>query len=236
MKLHVGLDHAGYIPHFAAITEGRVSDIKLGRTLQFSQGSIVVFGKGYTDYKWFKALNDKGIFFVTRLRKNAIWRVSERQDVNKNTGLTCDQTIELTGIQPQKIGMPKLRRVGYSDPMTGQYYEFITNNFKLSAKTIADIYKERWQVELFFKWIKHNLKIKAFIGNSKNAIMTQIWVALCTCLILAYIKFSAKLDWSLQKIIRILQLTLFMRRDMLSLLCGDPPPNASQDYNQLVLI
>jgi len=132
--------------------------------------------------------------------------------------------------------MPKLRRVGYRDPMTGQLYEFITNNFKLSAKTIADIYKERGQVELFFKWIKQNLKIKAFIGNSKNAIITQIWVALCTCLILAYIKFSAKLDWSLQKIIRILQLNLFMRRDMLSLLCEDPPPNASQDYNQLVLI
>lgn len=236
MKLHVGLDHAGYIPHFAAITEGRVSDIKLGRTLQFSQGSIVVFDKGYTDYRWFKALNDKGIFFVTRLRKNAIWRVNERRHVNKNTGLTCDQTIELTGIKPQRIGMAKLRRVGYRDPMTGQLYEFITNNFQLSAKTIADIYKERWQVELFFKWIKQNLKIKAFIGNSKNAIMTQIWVALCTCLLLAYIKFSAKLDWSLQKIIRILQLNLFMRRDMLSLLRGDPPPDTSQGNNQLVLI
>lgn len=236
MKLHVSLDHAGYIPQFAAITEGKVSDIELGRTLQFSRGSIVVFDKGYTDYKWFKALNDKGVFFVTRLRKSAIWRVEERREVNKNTGLTCDQTITLTGIKPQKLGMPKLRRIGYRDPESNQYYEFITNNFVLSAKTIAAIYKERWQVELFFKWIKQNLKIKAFIGNSKNAIMTQIWVALCTCLMLAYIKFSAKIEWSLQKIVRILQLNLFMRRDLLSLLRGEPPLDTSQNINQLVLI
>lgn len=236
MKLHVSLDHAGYIPQFAAITEGKVSDIELGRTLQFSRGSIVVFDKGYTDYKWFKALNAKGVFFVTRLRKSAIWRVEESREVNKNTGLTCDQTITLTGIKPQKLGMPKLRRIGYRDPESNQYYEFITNNFVLSAKTIAAIYKERWQVELFFKWIKQNLKIKAFIGNSKNAIMTQIWVALCTCLMLAYIKFSAKIEWSLQKIVRILQLNLFMRRDLLSLLRGDPPLDTSQNINQLVLI
>lgn len=236
MKLHLSLDHAGYIPQFATITEGKVSDIEIGRTLQYSRGSIVVFDKGYTDYKWFKALDNKGIFFVTRLRKNAIWKVTERREVNKNAGLTCDQTITLTGIKPQKIGMPKLRRIGYRDQETGQCYEFITNNFRLSAQTIAAIYKERWQVELFFKWIKQNLKIKAFIGNSKNAIMTQIWVALCTCLMLAYLKFSAKLDWSLQKIIRILQLNLFMRRDLLSLLRGDPPLDTGQNHNQLVLI
>jgi putative transposase len=132
--------------------------------------------------------------------------------------------------------MPKLRRIGYRDPDTGHYYEFVTNNFKLSANTVAAIYKERWQVELFFKWIKQNLKIKAFIGNSKNAIMTQIWVALCTCLMLAYIKFSAKLDWSLQKIIRILQLNLFMRRDLLALLRGDPPPDTVLAYNQMALL
>lgn len=236
MKLHLSLDHAGYIPEFATITEGKVSDIEIGRTLHYSRGSIVVFDKGYTDYKWFKALDNKGVFFVTRLRKNAIWKVTERREVNKSEGLTCDQTIALTGVKPMRIGMPKLRRIGFRDPETNQYYEFITNNFKLSAKTIAAIYKERWQVELFFKWIKQNLKIKAFIGNSKNAIMTQIWVALCTCLMLAYIKFSAKLDWSLQKIIRILQLNLFMRRDLLSLLRGEPPLDTSQNNNQMMLL
>ena len=126
---------------------------------------------------------------------------------------------------------PKLRRIGYRDLETKQYYEFLTNNFNLSAKTIAAIYKEHWQVELFFKWIKQNLKIKAFVGNSKNAIMTQIWIALCTCLMLAYIKFSAKLEWCLQKIIRILQLNLFMRRDLLSLLRDEPPKQAPARTN-----
>ena len=236
MKLHLSLDHDGYIPHFAAITEGKVSDIEVGRTLHYNRGSIVVFDKGYTDYKWFKALNNKGIFFVTRIRKNAIWKVEERRVVDKSKGLTSDQTIMLTGIKPKKIGMPKLRRVGYRDPESGQQYEFLTNNFTLSAQTIAEIYKERWQVELFFKWIKQNLKIKAFVGNSKNAILTQIWIALCTYLILAYLKFSAKLGWSLQNMLRLLQLNLFLRRDLMTLLRGDPPKQSVQDIRQLCLV
>jgi hypothetical protein len=236
MKLHLSLDHSGHIPHFACITKGKVSDIEIGRTLHYSKGSIVVFDKGYTDYKWFKALTDKGVFFVTRVRKNALWRVEERRPVDKAKGLTSDQTITLTGVKPQKLGMPKLRRIGYRDPETGQRYEFLTNNFALSAQTIAKIYKERWQVELFFKWIKQNLKIKSFIGNSKNAIMTQIWISLCTYLILAYLKFSAKLNGSLQTLFRLLQLNLFLRRDLLSLLVGLPPPVDEFKCRQLVLV
>ena len=208
MKLHVGLDHGGCLPAFATVTEGKTSDIEVGRMLNFSKGSIVVFDKGYTDYRWFKRLNSKGIFFVTRIRKNAIWRVEARHPVDRSTGLTSDQTITLTGVKPLKLGMPSLRRIGYRDPETARHYEFLTNNFQLSAATIAAIYKQRWQVELFFKWIKQNLRIKAFLGNSKNAVMTQIWVALCSCLLLAYLKFSAKLGWSLQKMLRLLQLNL----------------------------
>jgi putative transposase len=236
MKLHLSLDHNGYIPHFAAITEGKVSDIEIGRTLNYSKGSIVVFDKGYTDYKWYKALNNKSIYFVTRIRKNALWKVIERRSVDKSRGLTTDQTITLTGIKPKKIGLPELRRVGYRDPETGKHYEFLTNNFSLSAQTITDIYKERWQVELFFKWIKQNLKIKAFVGNSKNAILTQIWVALCTYLILAYLKFSAKLGWSLQSMLRLLQLNLFIRRDLMGLLRGEPPEQNPMEYRQLSLV
>jgi len=236
MKLHVGLDHAGHLPAFATVTPGKISDIEVGRTLKFSRGSIVVFDKGYTDYKWFKQLDMKGVFFVTRLRKNAIWRVESRHPVDRSTGMTSDQTITLTGIKPQKIGLPTLRRVGYRDPGTGQHYEFLTNNFHLSAKTIAEIYQQRWQVELFFKWIKQNLKIKAFLGNSKNAVMTQIWIALCTCLLLAYFKFSAKLGWSMQKMLRLLQLNLFMRRDLMALLRGDPPALTALNNRQLCLI
>ena len=122
------------------------------------------------------------------------------------------------------------------DAETGIHYEFLTNNFQLSAQTIAAIYKERWQVELFFKWIKQNLKIKSFIGNSKNAVLTQIWVALCSCLLLAYLKFSAKLGWSLQKMLRLLQLNLFMRRDLMALLRDDPSEQSSTDIQQLCLV
>jgi putative transposase len=236
MKLHVGLDHAGYLPAFAAVTEGKTSDIEVGRMLDFPRGSIVVFDKGYTDYKWFKHLTDRGIFFVTRIRKNAIWRVEARHPVDRTTGVTSDQLITLTGVKPQKLGMPLLRRIGYRDAETGIHYEFLTNNFQLSAQTIAAIYKERWQVELFFKWIKQNLKIKSFIGNSKNAVLTQIWVALCSCLLLAYLKFSAKLSWSLQKMLRLLQLNLFMRRDLMALLRDDPSEQSSPDIQQLCLV
>ena len=235
VKLHVTLDHSGLIPSFAAITEGKVSDIEVGRTIQFPKGSIVAIDKGYVDYKWFKTLDLKGIFFVTRVRKNAHWRVDDRREVNKSTGVTSDQTITLTGIKAQKIGMPQLRRIGFRDKVTGQRYEFLTNNFILSAHTIADIYKQRWQIELFFKWIKQNLKIKAFVGNSKNAVMTQIWIALCTYLLLAYIKFSARLSWSLQKILRVLQLNIFVRRDLRSLLSGQYSQKSSPPTNQLSL-
>lgn len=237
MKLHVSLDHAGTLPHFAAITKGKVTDIEMGRTLNYRPGSIVVFDKGYTDYSWFKSLNSKGIFFVTRIRLNAIWHVDERRPVDTTKGLTSDHTITLTGIKPQRLGLPQLRRIGFRDPETGKHYEFLTNNFSLSAQTIAEIYKQRWQVELFFKWIKQNLKINSFLGNSKNAILTQIWISLCTYLLLAYLKFCAKLNMSLQSILRILQLNLFIRRDLLALLRGDPPDrDSTPGGGQLVLL
>lgn len=232
----MGLDHAGHLPAFATITESKVHDIEIGRTLQFPKGSIVAFDKGYVDYRWFKQLDFRGIFFVTRIRRNAIWRVLERREIDTATGVTSDQTIELTGVKPQKLRLPRLRRVGFRDPESGQRYEFLTNNFRLSAKAIADIYKQRWQIELFFKWIKQNLKIKSFVGHSKNAILTQIWIALCTYLLLAYIKFAAKLDWSMQQMLRLLQLNVFMRRDLMTLLRGDPPPLDLARERQLCLI
>lgn len=236
MKLHVGLNHSGYLPAFVTVTAGKTTDIKVGRCLRFPRGSIVVFDKGYTDYRWFKALNDSGIFFVTRIRRNAIWRVLARRRVDRSKGLTCDQTIELTGVKPQKLGLPSLRRVGYRDSVTGKHYEFLTNNFRLSAGTIAELYKHRWQVELFFRWIKQNLKIKAFVGNSKNAVMTQIWIALCMYLLLAYLKFSANVQTSLQQILRLMQLNLFMRRDLLTLIRGAPPDLSNTNTSQLCLI
>jgi len=236
VKLHVGLNHSGYLPEFVTITDGKDSDITIGRTLNFPRGSIVAIDKGYNDYSWYKCLTDKGIFFVTRLKSNAKHRVVHRHCVLKDKGLICDQTIEFTGTQTSKKCPIQLRRIGYKDEVTGKRYTFLTNNFKLSARTIADIYKARWQVELFFKWIKQNLKIKSFIGTSKNAVMTQIWIAMCVYLLLASLKFQSSLTRSMQQLLRLLHLNLFEKRDLIALLRGDPPRDNRVSANQMNLI
>jgi hypothetical protein len=236
VKLHVGLNHAGYLPEFVTITEGKKHDVKVGRMLNFPKGSIVAIDKAYNDYSWYKQLTDKGIFFVTRLKKNAKFRVVYRRSVLKEKGLTCDQTIEFTGLQTAKRCPIQVRRIGYRDPITGKHYVFLSNNFKLSAKTIADIYKSRWQVELFFKWINQNLKIKSFVGTSKNAVMTQIWIAMCIYLLIAFIKFQSKLQKSMQQILRLLQVNLFEKRDLMALLRGDPVNKGLPNIYQIALL
>ena len=236
IKLHVGLNHAGYLPEFVTITDGKTSDIEAGRALDFPKGSMVAIDRGYNDYAWYNQLTEKGIFFVTRLKSNAKTCVVSRRMVLSGKGLTSDQTIEFTGALTVKKCPIQLRRIGYRDPETGKHYIFLTNNFKLAAKTIADIYKARWQVELFFKWIKQNLKIKSFIGTSKNAVMAQIWIALCVYLLLAFIKFQSKLKKSMQQILRLLQLNLFEKRDLMALLRGDPPLDRKTAINQMALL
>ena len=236
IKLHVGLNHSGHLPEFVTVTDGKVGDVTVGRTIDFPKGSIVAIDRGYTDYSWYKQLTDNGIFFVTRLKSNAQTRVLECRPVLKSKGLISDETVEFTGFYTAKKCPIPLRRIGYCDPVTGKRYVFLTNNFKLAAKTIADIYKARWDVELFFKWIKQNLKIKAFIGTSKNAVMTQIWIALCMYLLLAFIKFQSRLSKSMQQILRLLQLNLFEKRDLLALLRGDPPTDQLDPSGQLVLL
>jgi hypothetical protein len=236
IKLHVGLNHAGYLPEFVTVTEGKKHDVTVGRILNFPKGSIVAIDKAYNDYAWYKQLTDKDIFFVTRLKSNAKYRIIQRRTVLKNKGLTCDQTIEFTGPQVAKKCPIQLRRIGYKDAVTGKHYVFLTNNFKLAAKTIADIYKARWQVELFFKWIKQNLKIKSFVGRSKNAVMTQIWIAMCVYLLIAFLKFQSSLTKSMQQLLRLLQLNLFDKRDLMALLRGDPPDDELPDINQMNLI
>lgn len=223
MKLHIGLDHGGHFPAFATITDGRDHDVPVGRAFDFPKGSLLVVDKGYTDYGWYKQLTDRGVFFVTRQRSNARYRVVERRPVRHARGVSSDQIIELTGIQLRKTHMPRLRRIGYRDPETGKHYVFLTNQFALSAKTVADVYKDRWQVELFFKTIKQNLKIHAFVGNSRNAVLTQIWVALCTYLLLSYLKFMSKSGWSQQRILRVLATNLFSKLDLLTLIRPSPP-------------
>lgn len=236
VKLHVGLNHSGYLPEFVTVTEGKTHDVTVGRMFKFPKGSIVAIDKGYNDYAWYKQLTDKEIFFVTRLKSNACYRTISRRTVLKSKGLTSDQTIEFTGIQTAKTCPTQLRRIGYRDAETGKHYVFLTNNFHLAAKTIADIYKSRWQVELFFKWIKQNLKIKSFVGTSKNAVMTQIWIAMCVYLLLAYLKFQSGLYRSMQQILRILQLNLFEKRDLMALLRGESKVAGPPDSHQMFLI
>ncbi len=223
VKLSVGLNHGNMLPEFVALSDGNENDMVQGRQFQFPKGSIVAFDKGYVDYQWFGELTNQGVNFVTRLRPKAVYTVLERKPVIKNKGITSDQIIQLNSAHAIKRGAPKLRRVGYRDQDSGKKYVFLTNNFAFAATTIAAIYKDRWQVELFFKAIKQNLKIKAFVGTSRNAVLTQIWIALIVYLLVAYARFCAKAGWTVQRILRVLQLNLFDRRSLQEILRPDPP-------------
>ena len=233
-KLHIGLDHDGLIPAFVAVTNGKTGDQTQAKKMNFPTGSVVVFDKGYADYTWHNQLTSKGIFWVTRIRGNAKYRVLERRSTNKPQGITSDQIIEYTSDRSCKNNLRPVRRVGFYDAQAQKHYAFITNHLDWSAKTIADIYKQRWQVELFFKWIKQNLKIKAFIGNTDNAVMTQVFVALCVYLILAYLKFQGRIGHSLQQMSRIIHINLFARRDLMALF--KPPPDPVLTTPQLALL
>jgi putative transposase len=235
IKLHTLLDHNGYLPAFVAISPAREHEVKKARSLSLPKGSIVVEDLGYTDYAWYTQLTAQKIFFVTRQKRNARYEVLECRKVNKKQGLISDQTIRLTGAKSQECPVP-LRRIAYRDAATGRPYVFLTNHFKLAAKTIADIYKERWQIEIFFRFIKQNLKIKAFIGNSENAVLTQIYAALIVYLLLCYLKFLCNLSITLQNCIRILQLNLFRTCTLQELF--EPPEiiaDNMRNYNQLTL-
>ena len=221
VKLSVGLNHATEIPEYVAIGDGHENDMVQGRKFKFPKGSIVAFDKGYIDYEWFGSLATQGVSFVTRLRAGTVYKVRERREIVTNSGVSSDQIIELTSAHAKKRGAPLLRRVGYRDRETGKRYEFITNNFELSARTIAAIYKDRWQVELFFKAIKGCLKIKKFVGHSRNAVLTQLWVALIMYLLVAIARHSAKQGWTVARMMKVLQMNVFSRKTLKQLLDPD---------------
>ena len=227
IKLNVGLDGDGYLPEFVDLTEGRTHESNWARALKLPRNSMAVFDMGFTDYKWYQSLMEDGIYFVTRLKCNAKIKYLHKRRGRKAAGVTVDRAIMLGNI-PQP-----LRMVCYLDSETGKEYRFVTNADHLDAKTIADLYKERWQIELFFKWIKQNLKIKTFLGTSRNAVLTQIWIALCVYLLLAFLKFKAKLGISMQQMLRLLQLNLFERRNLIELF--KPPAPQLLDCRQLLL-
>jgi IS4 transposase len=174
-------------------------------------------------YEWFKVLTNQKVNFVTRLRVKSVYEILEDFPVIESKGIISDQTIQFNSVHALKRGVPKLRLVTYYDSEGDKTYQFLTNNFQLCSATIASIYKDRWQVELFFKAIKQNLKIHAFVGVSRNAVMTQIWIAMITYLLLAYARHSAKTGWTVQRILRVIQLNLFERKNLREILTPDPP-------------
>ena len=222
IKLHALLDHDSHLPAFIQVTDAKVHEIRVAKALNLPAGSIVAIDKAYIDFNWLNKLHRNRCFFVTRIKTNTRYRVTERRNVSKNKGLTSDQTIILTGTKAHRCPI-KLRRIGYIDPESKKQYFFLTNNFKLAAKTIADIYHQRWQVEIFFKWVKQHLKIKTFFGTTRNAVLTQIWTALIALLILALYKYRARLGLSLSEILQLLQLNLFEKRNLWALFEEDVP-------------
>lgn len=213
-KLHLGLDHDGLIPCFARVTEGRVSENEIVKEFVAPKGSVFVFDKGFSSHDWHNSLTKQGIYWVTRIRGNAKYDVIEDRDFVINGNVLNDQVIQYTSMQRRKEKLAPIRLIKYRDHETDKDYEFITNHFDWSAQTIADIYKQRWQVELFFKWIKQNLKIKSFLGNSKNAVLTQVLSALCVYLLVSFLKFQSKVSQSMQEICRLLHSNLFAKRNL----------------------
>jgi hypothetical protein len=200
LKIHTLLDHRGHLPSALVITDGKGADIKAAQRFHFEPDSILVVDRAYVDYCWLSQLHRQGVWWVTRLKKRMDFQVVERRRVDRSTGVSSDWTIRIRGAKADSIPM-LLRRVRYVDRDTGKAYEFFTNIFHLSAKEIADIYKARWDIEQFFKWIKQNLKIKSFFGTSENAVRIQVWCALCVYLMVAYLKFLSKSPFSLSKLL-----------------------------------
>ena len=208
LKVHTLRDHAGHLPAFVVITEGQRSDIAIARGLELPTGSLVAMERGYIDDQFLFRLPQDGVSFVTRQKVNAQFKVTARVAVDRLRGVTADQHVVLPG-QNGSAYPEVLRRVGYRDLETGKHDVFWTTAFHLAAATIAAIDKERWQVELFFKTSKQHLKIKTFLGTSEHAVMTQLWVALMTYLMLAFLRFKSSVGLSFQQLLRLLQIHLF---------------------------
>ena len=220
VKLHTLIDLRGNIPCFVHISNGKMHDVKSLDHLPIEPGSFYVMDRGYIDFARLYRFQTHMAFFVTRAKKNLQSRRQKNRRVDKTTGLRCDQTIVLTGANTAEEYPQSLRRVKYVDPDTGKRLVFLTNNFVLDALTIAKLYKSRWQVELFFKWIKQHLRIKAFYGTSDNAVKTQVWIAISVYVLVAIIKKEHKLDRSMNEILQILSLNLFEKTPLFSVLSG----------------
>jgi hypothetical protein len=211
IKLHTLLDLRGNIPSFLHISDGKLHDVNVLDLVLPEPGAFYVMDRGYIDFERLHCLHEAGSFFVTRAKSNLKAQRRYSHCVDRSTGLICDQTIVLTGFYSRQDFDTPLRRIRFKDPVTGKRLVFLTNNFALSAITITELYRCRWQVELFFKWIKQHLRIKFFFGTSENAVKTQVWIAVSVYLLVAIVKKRLNLSTSLYEMLQILSLTMFDR-------------------------
>ncbi|HAK46217.1 MAG TPA: IS4 family transposase [Spirochaeta sp.] len=224
IKMNVKLDHRGYIPVFVSVTTANKHEVSSVKTMEFQKGDVITFDRGYTDFKQFASYCNAGIYFVTRLKKNADYKVVHRNDVSEYENISSDQIIEMKGFYTSKKCPLQLRRIRSKDPETGKYIVILTNHFDWAPTTISAIYKDRWQIEIFFKTIKQNLKIKKFFGTTRNAVMTQIWIALITHLMLQYLKMLSSGGWTHYTLMKLLPTILTTKKDLWTVLNKLPPP------------
>ena len=214
VKVHVLLDHDDYMPSFALITDAKRHDRTVARRFTLKPGSIVAFDRAYNDYTLFSQWTENGVYFVTRLKENAVYRVIENRSVPQNRNILADQIIQLTGQKAEEKCPHLLRRVVVWDEVNNRIISLLTNHLKFGATTISDIYKDRWEIEIFFKTLKQHLKVKTFIGTSENALRIQIWTALIALLLLKYLHHLSRFGWSMSNLATMLRLNLFTYRDL----------------------
>jgi hypothetical protein len=234
VKLHLTLDHDGYLPQFAVITSGKVSELEVARRQRFEPGTMLVFDRGYQDFRWWLRLTREKVWFVTRLKDNAEYGIVEPRPADPAQGILRDEVILLTKTQEHGPAA-RLRRIEVAGDH-GETVVFVTNHLKLAAATVAAVYRERWQIELFFKALKQSLRIKTFVGTSANAVQIQIWTALTALLLVRYLQLRSTFAWSLSNLVALLRQQLFVYRDLMTWLnCPFHPPPEVIAAEQLAL-
>ena len=217
IKLHAMIDLRGNIPAFLTITDGKVQDVKAAPLVPIEPEGIYVVDRGYVDFAWLWSVHQTGAFFVTRLKKSLNWTRVVSHPVDKSIGLRCDQEVLLSSLRLKNLYPNRLRRISFRDETQNRTLVFLTNNFTLPSETIATLYKARWEIELFFKWIKQNLRVKTFYGTSPNAVKIQIWIAMIVYLKLAILKERYHLEPSLSKLLHFLEVNLFERKSLINI-------------------
>src|ERR1700739_2706375 len=236
VKLHLLLDHDGYLPSYAVLTEGKTHEVRVARQMHFAPGAILVFDRGYTDYTWFTNLTKQEVYFVTRLKENADYSVVEKRDVPQRPGVLRDEVVFFYKLA-QGNQEVFFRRIQFYDQEHDRVLVFLTNHMELAAATIAAIYRERWQIELFFRALKQSLRVKTFVGTSANALKTQLWTALIAMLLVKYLQLRSTFGWSLSNLVALLRQQLFVYRDLWAWIDDpfQPPPIPASSPEQLTL-